>query len=347
MPAPFFIVGASRSGTTLLRLMLNAHSRLAVPDELKYFRFLEGTQNLASWDTPRSPTAYRQLVREYVTAHGALVESVPGALDALQRCEEDRTARGPYRAFLQHWARTCGKARWGEKTPHNISFVDVIADMFPGAKFIHVVRDPRAAVQSMNASSYYSSETVFNALNWRTAIRDGRRLFRELRPVQELTIRYEDLVREPAPTLQSVCAFLDEAFEPSMLRFYETADQQMAHRIRTPSIKAPVTQSGLSKWRTRLTPAQVAVIEGLCGEEMSALGYKPETNVSAASVLGLLKRLYWHWKAWRHRDRRGFEVVFPFLSGVRRHVERWTRRLPVRKAFSSGSASPNAPQPSK
>ena len=344
MSAPFFIVGASRSGTTLLRLMLNAHSRLAVPDEMKYFRFLEGTDNLEAWSTPRSPEEYRQLVEGYVAAHKALVESVPGALDALHRYEEDRTARGPYRAFLRHWAETCGKARWGEKTPHNISFVDVIADMFPGAKFIHVVRDPRAVVQSMNASSYYSSETVFNALNWRTAVRDGRNLFGVLQPDQHLTIRYEDLVREPASTLRTVCSFLQEAFEPSMLRFYETVDQHMAHRIRTPSIKGPVNQSGLSKWRTRLSPAQVALIEGLCGKEMAGLGYEPEADAARSSALALLKQLYWHWKAWRHRDRRGFEVVFPFLSGLRKRLGPWTKRLSVRKP-TSGPVSPDARRP--
>lgn len=347
MSAPFFIVGASRSGTTLLRLMLNAHSRLALPDELKYFRFLEGTQNLASWDTPRSPDAYRRLVRGYVTAHRVLVESVPGALEALRQSEEDRTARGPYRAFLQHWAQTCGKERWGEKTPHNISFVDVIAGMFPEATFIHVVRDPRAVVQSMNASSYYSSETVFNALNWRTSIRDGERLFGDLRPDQHLTIRYEDLVCEPAVTLRSVCDFLNETFEPSMLRFYETVDQHMAHRIRTPSIKGPVNRSGLSKWRKRLSPSQIAVIEGLCREEMTTLGYEQATDASSVSVLVILKRLYWNWKAWRHRDRRGFEVVFPFLSGARRRVGQWKKRLPFRRASSSRPARPKAQRSSK
>jgi len=340
MPAPFFIVGASRSGTTLLRLMLNAHSRLAVPDELKYFRFLDGTQTLASWDMPRSPDAYRRLVRGYVTAHKALVESVPGALEALCQSEEDRTARGPYRAFLRHWAQACGKERWGEKTPHNIFYVDVIVDMFPGGKFIHVVRDPRAVVQSMNASSYYSCETVFNALNWRRSIRDGRDLLGALPSDQHLTVRYEDLVREPTPTLRSVCAFLDEAFEASMLRFYETTDQHMAHQIRTPSIKGPVNQSGLSKWRERLSPAQIAVIEGLCRQEMTTLGYERATDGATFSPAAGLKRLYWNWKAWRHRDRRGFEVVFPFLSGLRRRIGGIQRGLSVLGLSSPSPAKP-------
>jgi LPS sulfotransferase NodH len=343
MPAPFFIVGASRSGTTLLRLMLNAHSRLAVPDEMKYFRFLEGTNNLETWRAPRSLQAYQQLVSKYVTAHRALVESVPGAVEALRRPTDDRTARGPYRTFLRHWAQTCGKARWGEKTPHNISFVDVIADMFPGAKFVHVARDPRAVVQSMNASSYYAAESVFNALNWRTAIRDGTRLFRGLRADQHLTIRYEDLVCEPTATLRSVCAFLDEAFEPSMLRFYETADQHMAHQIRTPSIRGPVTQSGLSKWRTRLSSTDIALIERLCGEEMTALGYELEADASTVSVPALLKRTYWHWKAWRHRDRRGYEVVFPFLSGLRKRAGSWRKRLPFLGAGLAGPSPRQSP----
>jgi len=324
MSAPFFIVGASRSGTTLLRLMLNAHSRLAVPDEMKYFRHIEGQYDLTAWKTPLSTGDRRALVRRYLAARGDVFPGTSADLETVALADSDRTLRGPYRALLTHWAQSRGKERWGEKTPHNIFYVDVLADMFPEAQFIHVVRDPRAVVQSMNASSYYSDETIFNALNWRKSIRDGKALFQaHLRPEQHLTVRYEDLVRHPESTVRSVCRFLDEPFEPRMLRFYETADRDMAHEIRTPSIKGPVNQEGLRKWRERLSPVDVSIVERLCRTEMDAFGYERETNAAVLPLRVVPKVLYWRWKVWRHRRRRGFEVEFRFLSGVRRWTRGW------------------------
>lgn len=316
MNSPFFIVGASRSGTTMLRLMLNAHSRLAVPDELGYFRHVEGKHDLGEWDTPLSETDVRALVQGFVEKNAESLGGGRADLEAVALAGADRTLRGPFQALLEDWARRSGTERWGEKTPHNIFYVDVIAGMFPEAQFIHVVRDPRAVVQSMNSSPYYSDETVFNALNWRKSIREGERLLNaHLRPERQQTVRYEDLVCHAESTLRSVCSFLGEAFEPKMLRFYETADQHMAGPIRTPSIKGPVNQKGLSKWRRRLRPSDVAAIEGLCREEMNALGYEG-TGTPSVRLRLLPRVLYWKWKAWKHRNRRGFEVGFPFLAGL-------------------------------
>ena len=324
MSPPFFIVGASRSGTTMLRLMMNAHSRLAVPDEMKYFRHVDGQYDLEAWQTSLPREDYLALARHYLDVQDAVFSEATEALEAALLATEDRTLRGPYQALLSYWARAQGKARWGEKTPHNIFYVDVMAEMFPEAQFIHVVRDPRAVVRSMGASAYYSDEPVFNALNWRMSVRTGRRFFQEhLRPEQRHTVRYEDLVRDPESVLRSTCAFLGESFEPGMLRFYETADQDMAHEIRTPSITNPVHEKGLTKWRERLSAAEVGLSEVLCREEMNTFGYERTTMGRFVSPLVLLKWLYWHWKVWQHRDRRGFEVEFAFLSGLRARAERW------------------------
>ena len=318
MSAPFFIVGASRSGTTMLRLMLNTHSRLAVPDEMKYLRYVEGKYDLAAWETPLSEENYRALVRGYLATRGEVLPGAEEDLEAMVFAEEDRTLRGPYQALLEAWARACNKERVGEKTPHNIFYVDILADMFPEGRFIHVVRDPRAVVQSMNNSPYYSDETIFNALNWRKSIRDGEALLREhLSGDRRLRIRYEDLVRESEATLRTVCSFLGESFEPEMLRFYETADQHMAGPIRTPSIKGPVHQKGLTKWRDRLAPVEVAAIEGLCRTEMRDFGYEQTGGPSVRFRLRFRPKVwYWKWKVWQHRERRGFEVGFPFLAGL-------------------------------
>lgn len=328
--APFFIVGASRSGTTLLRLMLNAHSRLAVPDELKYFRHVETTFSLDAWREDLSDAAYRHLVRSYLERRADVFPDTTQTLEAMLLAIDERTLRGPYRALLAHAAQQQGKARWGEKTPHNMFYVDVLHAMFPDAQFIHVVRDPRAVVQSMNASHYYSEETIFNALNWRMSVREGERLFRAHLPADQLyTVRYEDLVRTPESALRSITDVLGEAFEPQMLRFYETAGTNMASQIRTPAITKPVSRASLSKWTQRLAPSEVFAVEQLCAAEMARLGYERTTAPSRMRLWRALpKFLYWQWKTWQHRDQRGYEVEYPFLART------WARHRPERHLLS-------------
>ena len=329
MSTPFFIVGASRSGTTLLRLMLNAHSRLFLPRELKYFQTLHAPVDVESWTSPVPDDTYRRLVRQYLEARRDLFATDLDRLEAQIAEDPERTLRGPYRVVLEHLCRQHGKARWGEKTPHNLFYVDVLNDMFPGAKFIHVVRDPRAVTRSMNAIAYYSGETVFNALNWRRSIREGATAFQDvLSPDQQLNVSYEDLVSAPEATLRTICHFLHEAYEPAMLRFYETAADHMPSTIRTPAIRNPVNQESLSKWKTQLTRTEIEIVEVLCSAEMERLGYERLTD-PALTIYGriVLKAAYWHWKRWQHRAHRGYEISYPFLSGLHARLRRWRPRL--------------------
>ncbi|MFO8100161.1 MAG: sulfotransferase [Salinibacter sp.] len=332
MSVPFFIVGASRSGTTLLRLMLNAHSQIGIPRELKYFHTVNDTVDPQSWRDEVSDESYRQLVRHYLKSRSDLFSDDLGSLEAMVLGDDERTLRGPYRVLMEYWSRTLNKPRWGEKTPHNLFYVDVISDMFPGAKFIHVVRDPRAVAQSMNSIEYYSGETVFNALNWRRSIRAGENMLQQtLASDQQCTIKYEDLVSSPEATLRTVCHFLEESYEPSMLRFYETAADHMPSTIRTPSIRGPVNQKSLSKWKERLSALEIEIVESICAGEMARLGYERSTRARPSAYLRrVLKGAYWHWKSWQHRNQRGYEVGYSFFAGLRARLRRWRPDLSAR-----------------
>lgn len=332
MSTPFFIVGASRSGTTLLRLMLNAHSQLGIPREMKYFHTIGRTVDPTSWHEEIPDDSYRSLVRQYLQNRSDLFSDDLEALEAMVMADSERTLRGPYRVLMEYWSRTLDKPRWGEKTPHNLFYVDVLSDMFPGAKFIHVVRDPRAVTQSMNSIEYYSGETVFNALNWRRSIRAGEALLQQsLSSDQQCTIRYEDLVSAPEATLQNVCHFLEESYEPDMLKFYETAADHMPSTIRTPSIRGPVNQNSLSKWKERLSTLETEIVESICSEEMGRLGYeRSTTSTPSVYVRTFLKSAYWHWKSWQHRAQRGYEVGYPLFAGLRSWIRQWRPQLSAR-----------------
>ena len=313
--APFFVVGANRSGTTLLRLLLNAHSRLAVPEEVEFLHGSVAPLAVRDWRRPGlTPDAYAAVVDAFLArAREALV---PLDLEALRADVLDGPAdlRRPYRLALDAWARHHGKARWGEKTPGNLFYADVLLDMFPGARFVHVVRDPRAGVASMLGASFFPDDVVLNALARRHHHRAGAvGLERHVPAERRMTVRYEDLVEAPEATLRVLCAFLGEPFEPAMLRFHEGAAAFMkpsAVAGHNAAATGPVTAGRVEAWRDRLGPSDVAVVERVCAGEMAAFGYAAEAPSCPPGrrVEAWAKAAYSRLQRWRHPGVRHYTV---------------------------------------
>ncbi|WP_022834369.1 sulfotransferase family protein [Salisaeta longa] len=324
MNAPFFIVGASRSGTTLLRLLLNAHPRLAVPDELKFFKMAEGRTDPTAWSRPLREGARAALIDRFCTLHASKYESMEAVRAALEG-HEALTLQSFYALVGAAWAREQQKPRWGEKTPHNLFYADVLTAMFPSAVLLHVVRDPRAVVHSMNTIAYYAHDPVLNALNWRQAIQEGIHRMQGVPSSRVMTLRYEDLVADPEAVLRDVCDRLGEAFDPAMLAFHRTTERYMGGPIRTPAIQQPVNERSLEKWRTGLSRDAVAQVEAICAVEMARWGYAPTGARESvrARAERLLKTAYWQGKHHQHRNRRGYEVNYAMLGRTRERIRRW------------------------
>jgi hypothetical protein len=324
MKRPIFIVGANRSGTTLLRLILNAHPRIAIPDELIYFDSSLAGIPIERWRRPGlSAEAYEDFVNHFLTTHCEPLDE----LDKPELKEDilaaDPSFRRPYRRVLEAWARHYGKERWGEKTPGNLFYADVILEMFPEAQFLYMVRDPRAGVASMQRVSFFSDDVVFNALSRRKHDTTGRSLLeRHVPSSQRKTIRYEDLVRRPEAVTQSICRFLSEDFAPEMLHFHRDADEYMkdaAEQRYNETATHPITDDRVDAWRNRLTADQIAVVESLCAPIMRSHGYTPAAPFLPVPrrLEMLIKRAYWSYQCWRHRDVRQYTVKYPIFARTR------------------------------
>ena len=188
-PSPIFIVGANRSGTTLLRLLLNAYSRIAIPDELIYLDSHLGGAPIEQWRDPAlSPEEYEAFVDRFLDDNCQPLTELDHAALKAEILAGRPDLRRPYRLALEDWAHHHGKDRWGEKTPGNLFYADVLLDMFPEAQFLYVVRDPRAGVASMQKVSFFPDDIVFNALSRRKHDTEGRALL-ELAPADDRSLR--------------------------------------------------------------------------------------------------------------------------------------------------------------
>jgi hypothetical protein len=329
MTAPIFVVGANRSGTTLLRLMLNAHSRIAIPEELVYFNSDLAGVPITTWRAPKlSESAYQAFVTGVLDTNPTVLADVDrDALEAELRTGP-RDLRRPYAHLLTTWAQAQGKPRWGEKTPGNLFFVDVLLEMFPDAQFVHVVRDPRAGVTSMQGVDFFPDNVCFNALSRAKHHRVAAR-FEDLVPADQWTsVRYEDLVSDAESVLRDLCAFLGESFEPAMLRYHRSSATFMkadAASSFNAAATRPVTTAMVDKWRQQLSAPEVGLVETICRAEMERYSYAPtDTPLASRDRVALwVHRTYWILQQWRNRKVREYTVKSPMFARFRSRLRAW------------------------
>lgn len=328
--APIFIVGANRSGTTLLRLMLNAHPRIAVPEELVYFQSYYAGAPIESWRNPGlTRKEYTGIVRDFVDR----VVQLHPELDAQTLIdttvnEGPHDLRRPYSVVLSTWADYHGKHRWGEKTPGNLFYIDIIREMYPDARFLYVVRDPRAGVASMQRTGFFPSDIAFNALSRRKHDDVGRRLLEEtVAPDHWITVRYEDLTSDPETTLREVCNCIDEDYDPRMLSYHQSSTTFMKEDAASSFNAAatrPVTTAKIDSWKQQLTMRDVALIEAICASEMEKYDYQPVTARQPWSVLveRAVKSAYWRLQSIRNRSIRHYTVKHTLFARMRTRLGR-------------------------
>ena len=336
---PIFIVGANRSGTTLLRLILNAHSRIGIPDELVYFNSRLAGVPIENWRAPGLSRAdYAAFVTHFLEVNCAVLSLNANSVSVRQAImnEDLHDFRRPYQLVLEQWAHQYGKVRWGEKTPGNLFYADILVEMFPKAKFVYMVRDPRAGVSSMQRAHFFGNDVVFNALARDKHFRAGRDVLEGHVPSeQRMAIRYEDLVREPERTVRELCQFLGEEFEPVMLSFHKSAGEYMkaeaANDFNAAAMK-PISTAMLDTWNGDLEPCEVAVVESLCADEMRAYGYtRAGASLSLRCQLSLyVKKTYWYIQCWRRRHIRHYTIKHEMFARSRHRLRGlFQRRVPT------------------
>jgi hypothetical protein len=288
--APFFIVSAPRSGSTLLRLILDAHPRLAVPPPgwlldlvypylYSYGDLAQSANRLAlAEDILRTPTVEKWPIRpEPAELVGAAASP---------------TFAGLYEALHAHYARAEGKPRWGEKTPRNAFWIDEIRALFPDAQFIHIVRDGRDQAIDISDSLLWPYSVYSGASLWQRYVSAVRESAARLPADAYCEIRYEDLCAEPEARIRGLCEFLGEAFDARMLAPHETRSARAwsEHPLHAKTAQ-PISTKFCEMYRHRLPAADVAALEALIGATLTQFGYplagapKPATARAAAQWL--------------------------------------------------------------
>lgn len=294
-PVPF-IVGVTRSGTTLLRLMLDAHPDLAIPPETHFVPDL--IDAIEAGASPEQAVATMTAVRQWGDLH-----TDPADVVARWRTLNSFAPGPALRAFYAIYAERQGKPRYGEKTPAYVKSMLKIEAALPEARFIHVIRDGRDVALSRWKRTLGDDPAPAGqvAETWQRRIRRAQRHGRKLSHYLEL--RYEDLVTDTEPNLRRISEFLELPWDPVMLTYYEHAAERMAEMARDlPATEGKPTRPGeermqahamtqkppdpsaMYRWKERMSAADVVAFDAAAGELLNELGYEVGTETAASGA---------------------------------------------------------------
>jgi hypothetical protein len=318
---PFFIVGCDRSGTTMLRLILDRSPDVAIPTESMIVVDFAGQAG-----APLATDAEFDRLARAVWRHPKVREwALPGGPPA----RAGRIGAPAYRAALEApflaYAELHGKSRWADKTPYYVGELDLVKRVFPEARIVNLVRDGRDVALSLLRVPFGPSNVWAAARQWRAAV-DAGDAGEDRYGEDVLTIRYEDLVADPEPVVKRVCAFCEIAYRPEMLAVEESAAGRLAAGQEGwfTELYAGIGTRSVGKWRTQMTPAQRAVFAAEAGEALRRHGYEvPDAGEPPRVPAAAYAAHNWAVKLWNFArlhvwQERGREV--PHI--VRRRLQR-------------------------
>jgi len=251
---PIFIVGCQRSGTTLLRLMLDSHPNISCGPET---RFLDDFAKLTSesWD--------RLSLYGFPKSYWL-----------------DKSAEF-FDSFQAEYAKSRGKARWADKTPRYALSLGYLNELFPSCQIVHVIRDGRDVVAShRDRWGYWSAVKAVE--KWPRYIRAARRVGERLPDDRYTEVRYEDLVLDTEASLRALLLFLGEPWDDAVLH-PDAAPHDVAGRYEQFSAErrrragpdgSVVYRTRVGAHRREIDPALRALFAVRAGPTLRALGYR-------------------------------------------------------------------------
>jgi hypothetical protein len=251
---PVFVVGTMRSGSTLLRLLLDSHPNIAIGEETGFMGGLAAARVIPGW------------------RYGEEWHRRIGWTDA----ERDARLREFYSGMFARHAASQGKTRWGEKTPFHSWHVPDMARVFPDAVFLAIVRHPGAVVWSLKNRFHYSVPDA--AAYWAATNVELVRRGVELSGARFAMCRYEDIVGDTDQTMRDVFRWLGEPWSEDVMRHHEVQAGKGAPRLvdGNTSTRTPVRTDRVTPWVGHLTAEERAELTTSTNDLAHFLGYDAE-----------------------------------------------------------------------
>ncbi len=281
--APVHVIGHARSGTSVFVRMLRKYLRIGFGTESQFIiRFYE---NLSRYGDLADDSSRRRLVEDICQERW--FERCDHRFGGFETSPDEILAdvatpsyAGVLDAVFRQLAKQMRMERWGDKTPEYIDHLPVLFELFPDARFIHVVRDGRDVALS-GFEQPFGEKNVFTAARaWKAAMDKVQAFAGSIPQRQFLEVRYEDFLAEPGDCFEKLIEFLE----------IDPQDGQLAKAI-TESVRGELKVGNTEKWRRRLSERQIQRFDRLAADALSHYGYA--VSVDSAQPGNRLVNSYW------------------------------------------------------
>lgn len=282
----FFIIGNPRSGTTLLRLMLNKHEKMSVPPEAGFLAWL--------YDAYQNFTFKKDKVDHFIEAlkNTTKIEHWNLDFDALKNfIESEKPANFPklmdcIYVYYSKYNLSKDVDIYGDKNNFYLHEIDLLAELYQDVKFIHIIRDGRSVAVSYkdlkkkSMTSEYAPdlpddiETI--SKEWTNNIEMINTSFDKLNSDQCHTIRFEDLISKPKESLHDICDFLDIKYDEEMLNYFQTTENDGLEPGDFSQWKSknklPLQEQEIFKYK-KLSQSELSLFENLAKNTLEQYNY--------------------------------------------------------------------------
>jgi len=270
---PIFIAGPERSGTSLIYALLASHPRIAMSRRTNmwthYYNQYGDISQLENFERCLSMMMrYKRLLKLNPDPERIRSEFWQG----------EQTYSRLFALLEEHFAEQLGKPRWGDKSLNTERYAELIFAAYPGARILHMLRDPRDRYSSSLKRWKTSRSGIGGATAlWLTTIGLAERNQARY-PEQYMIVRYEDLASQPEKTLREISDFIGEEYAPEMLSMrgaqqFRDEGGNSSYGQREPG---KISASSVGKFRKVLTGRQVAFMQLFSRKSMQAHGYEPD-----------------------------------------------------------------------
>jgi hypothetical protein len=291
---PVFVLGYTRSGTSLMCRLLLDHLGVNFGTEsqfiIRYYQRIAQYGDLA--DDRRLRWLFEEISRERFFERTRQNFGFVFDVDRAMRSITRRTYTGVLNTIFEQFAHQKGLMRWGDKTPAYTRHLHILRELFPTAQYIHVVRDGRDAALSLMTTAFGPKTAYEAALAWTEQVRNIMWLGETSSATNFLTVRYEDLLKDPSTTLGNIGAFLS-------IRNPGALTAALAGVVRQ-----QVWENNSAKWASRLSAREIECFEAHAGRELDQFGYAV-TFRPREKPMTLLESTYWRAQGvWRRLHNR-------------------------------------------
>ncbi|MBN1354530.1 MAG: sulfotransferase [Candidatus Omnitrophica bacterium] len=290
-PEPVFIVGSGRSGTTLLKDLMNSNSDIKFPPEshflLEFYKLFGDPRN------EKEAVGLMRHIRRHYRYKRFGLDIKDAEIKGFRK----------YNSLIDYiYTRFSCKykaKRWGEKTPYYMNYLEDIKSLFPSAKFIHIIRDGRDMALSVIATAWGPNNVYTAAKYWKEYVEAGIKARDKLKE-SYMEVKYEDLLENPESVLRKITSFTGLTYSPDMLKLTSLKEdgyiantrnffgRNTSHRASDKKI----VKRNTGNWKKKMKESDIKIFNFVAGDLLKKLGYEvPYKN--GVLCPGRIKRLYY------------------------------------------------------